>query len=40
MKGADAITLRGSHKTAQGGLDPIASGPPRMAIRGGPFLSE
>jgi hypothetical protein len=40
MKDAGAITLRGSHKTAQGGYDPIASGLSQIAICGRPFLSE
>jgi hypothetical protein len=34
------ISLKGQPKAAQGGLDPIASGLPRNARRGRPFLSE
>src|SRR5258705_9969052 len=39
-EGADDDHATRQPKTAQGGLDPIASGPPRIAIRGGPFLKE
>jgi len=39
-EGAGAITLRGSQKQLRVGLDPIASGLPRIAVRGRPFLSE
>jgi hypothetical protein len=39
-EGAGDDHATGQPKTAQGGLDPIASGLPRIAIRGRPFLSE
>jgi hypothetical protein len=39
-EGADDDHATGQPETAQGGLDPIASGLPRIAIRGRPFLSE
>jgi hypothetical protein len=39
-EGAGAITLRGSPKRLRAGYDPIASGLPRIAVRGRPFLSE
>jgi hypothetical protein len=39
-EGADAITLRGSQKRLRAENDPIASGLPRIARRGRPFLSE
>jgi hypothetical protein len=39
-EGAGAITLRGSQKRLRAGYDPIASGLPRIAVRGRPFLSE
>jgi len=39
-EGAGAITLQGSQKRLRAGYDPIASGLPRIAVRGRPFLSE
>jgi len=39
MKVLTTITLRGS-PGGSGRIDPIASGLPRMAVRGRPFLSE
>src|SRR5450631_828813 len=39
-EGAGAITLRGSQKRLRAEYDPIASGLPRIAVRGRPFLSE
>src|ERR1700682_2650062 len=39
-EGADAITLRGQPKAAQGGCDPIASAVLRNARRSRPFLTE
>src|SRR6267143_1444764 len=39
-EGADDYHATIQPVMAQGGLDPIASGLPRMAVRGRPFLSE
>ena len=39
MKALTTITLRGS-QDGSGRIDPIASGLPRMVVRGRPFLSE